>query len=393
MGNWLSDSEIFTGLVTEERQSASVASADDLHPPYNNVIRFIQKAGSVVMDDLIEEFGVEVIQPALSAAHSVNGLGERINWGRQLKNGANGNMLANEFDRGYKNLKAGRPVDYNRIKNAIQAYEGGDAIGLKPLSEVKNDPVMLVPSGYAPVDKMLGGIPKQGIIFLAGEPGTGKTFLQSRLTATWAYAHKKDEAAIFTLEMQDGEIRERLLLCEPRLKDSDVAKRILINDKWVSIDDICREVASRPAIKFVVIDFINLLVRGMVSDEAMGAIYVELMRLTKEQHVTVLAIGQLKQNFAGGIPHPADAYYGGMAMRLGWSVWTIFSPSATFTRYNKKNITELPYVSEDNVYLFSWKQRGKYPNKYPGPSAIVIEKDPNFIWGDKASYVKVQGDI
>jgi replicative DNA helicase len=67
-----------------------------------------------------------------------------------------------------------------------------------------------VPSGFADLDKVLGGLQKTDLIIVAGRPGSGKTSFALSI-AYHAAVQKRKRIAIFSLEMSAAQLVERLI--------------------------------------------------------------------------------------------------------------------------------------------------------------------------------------
>src|SRR5207247_5977375 len=71
------------------------------------------------------------------------------------------------------------------------------------------DEILGVQSGFADLDKVLGGLQKSDLIIVAGRPGSGKTSFALSI-AYYASVLKHKRIAIFSLEMSAAQLVERM---------------------------------------------------------------------------------------------------------------------------------------------------------------------------------------
>ena len=85
MQNWTDTSEIVTGMVIEGKYSPNAIEHHLLIKPYSEIIKYIQKNDDWETEDLIMNFGITPINTAVAALQSLNGMGERTDWGGLLR--------------------------------------------------------------------------------------------------------------------------------------------------------------------------------------------------------------------------------------------------------------------------------------------------------------------
>ncbi len=184
------------------------------------------------------------------------------------------------------------------------------------------------PSGLASLDEMTQGFQAGDMILLAGRPGTGKTAL--------AHACALNAAAqgfatlIFSLEMSEGQVVQRMISSEARVNSLRLRSGMLcavgwggehehvnitravgrIGDLPLYVDDSslvttleirarARRLAKEVPLGFIIIDYLQLI-RGDGGHRSrvqeVGEIAHALKGLARELHVPVLALSQLSRN-------------------------------------------------------------------------------------------------
>src|SRR5919202_4461329 len=194
-----------------------------------------------------------------------------------------------------------------------------------------------VQSGFADLDKVLGGLQKSDLIIVAGRPGSGKTsFALSIAYNTAVQKHKR--IAIFSLEMSAAQLVERLIAqvadtvaselrgdYEKLRIDSQHLRLGNINDdQWIVlarasgilseaeiyIDDSSlvtplevrskarRLAAEAGGLDLIVVDYMQLMTEGRHAEnrvQEMSNISRQLKFLARELDVPVLALSQLSR--------------------------------------------------------------------------------------------------
>jgi replicative DNA helicase len=195
----------------------------------------------------------------------------------------------------------------------------------------RKDPLVGVPSGLADLDAMTGGFRDGQLIVVAGRPSMGKTALALNIVERAAeHASKPAKALVFSLEMADRELVERLLAGKARVGSDELRSGrltemtmtalvnaagrahklpICINDQTgITISDI-RATARRwrtdrdvfpkgdePAV--VVVDYIGLVSGSKdhrVREQEIAEISRGLKAMAKELKLPVLCLAQLNR--------------------------------------------------------------------------------------------------
>ncbi|MCU0451571.1 MAG: replicative DNA helicase [Bernardetiaceae bacterium] len=198
---------------------------------------------------------------------------------------------------------------------------------MKEIEEKRNqkDGLTGVASGFTALDRVTSGWQRSDLLILAARPGMGKTALVLSLLRNAAVDFDKP-AAIFSLEMSQVQLMNRLLSAEAELdskkiqtgkledyemqqlvhKTSRLAKaKIFIDDTpALSILELrakCRRLKSQNDIQLIIIDYLQLM-QGDTSknlggnrEQEIAGISRALKQLAKELNVPVIALSQLSR--------------------------------------------------------------------------------------------------
>jgi replicative DNA helicase len=193
------------------------------------------------------------------------------------------------------------------------------------LQEIARDPTPTpgLTTGFTGLDKLLAGFHPGALVILAARPAMGKTALALNFAQNAAVLGHK-AVGVFSLEMDRGELVNRMLCCAA-LVEGDKAKRGQLDDEdWerldaadrmmrearifiddtsgVTIDDLrarARRLKARnPDLGMIVVDYLQLMQgsdpkaprQQQISDISRG-----LKIVAKELGITVLALSQLNR--------------------------------------------------------------------------------------------------
>lgn len=196
-----------------------------------------------------------------------------------------------------------------------------------------------VPTGLLDLDRMLGGgMQRSDLLILAARPSMGKTSLSLKILNEIAVA-RKGAALLFTLEMPNDQITERLLATDAGVEaariragawsDTEVRKigiatgrlaeaRIYLDDtnglSMPAIRDRARRLHARVPLSLIVVDHLQLVAgsirrRDATRTEEVGEITRGLKEMARELRVPVLALSQLSRTVeqrTSKIPHLSD---------------------------------------------------------------------------------------
>ncbi len=95
----------------------------------------------------------------------------------------------------------------------------------------RGEDIMGVPTGLFDLDKILGGLQKSDLLIIAGRPGTGKTGFLLSVAKNAALTHKK-HVAVFSLEMSNEQLAQRLIAQETNIDTQRLRTGKLQENEW-----------------------------------------------------------------------------------------------------------------------------------------------------------------
>ena len=179
-----------------------------------------------------------------------------------------------------------------------------------------------VPSGFLDLDRLLGGMQPSDFLIIAGRPGTGKTAFMLTAAKNAAQTYKK-HVAIFSLEMANEQLVQRLIAQETGIDTHHLRTGKLTEDEWplfvhaievlgdtrMFLDDTpgltplqLRTKSRRLHMEFrldlVLVDYLQLMSGGLrIENRVQEVSYISrnLKMLARELNVPVLAAAQLSR--------------------------------------------------------------------------------------------------
>lgn len=186
----------------------------------------------------------------------------------------------------------------------------------------RDEDLVGVPTGFIDIDRMLGGLQPSDLLIIAGRPGMGKTgFILSALKNA-ALTHKK-HVAIFSLEMSNEQLVQRIIAQETGIDSTRLRSGKLSPDEWllftqaievltdthIFLDDTpaltplqlrtkCRRLHLEHKLDLIVVDYLQLMggdVRSNNRVQEVSDISRNMKILARELNVPVLAAAQLSR--------------------------------------------------------------------------------------------------
>lgn len=180
-----------------------------------------------------------------------------------------------------------------------------------------------VPTGFADLDALTGGLRPGQMIVIAARPAMGKSTLALDF-ARYAAVHANLPTVIFSLEMDRSEILDRLLSAEARVPLHHIRSGTMTDDDWTRVanhlSDItaaplyidtssnltgmdirtkARRLAQKHQLGLIVVDYLQLMNSGAGKAENRQLEVSEISRglktLGKELGVPVIALSQLNR--------------------------------------------------------------------------------------------------
>lgn len=214
-------------------------------------------------------------------------------------------------------------------KNLRRGYETVGSLARKAqkqLEELSNSTEGMtgIPSGFPELDKLTSGWQKSNLIIVAARPGMGKTSFTLALARNAAMDYNKP-IALFSLEMNNLELVNRLISMESEIEGSKLRNAKLEEYEWTQlnyaieklsdaplfIDDTpslnvfelrakCRRLHQNHGISMVIIDYLQLMTIGGADkrqnrEQEISSISRALKGLAKELNIPVIALSQLNR--------------------------------------------------------------------------------------------------
>jgi replicative DNA helicase len=179
-------------------------------------------------------------------------------------------------------------------------------------------------SGFPELDDITSGWQKSNLIIVAARPGMGKTSFTLALARNAAMDYQTP-VALFSLEMNNLELVNRLISMEAEIEGTKMRNAKLDEDDWnklnhainklseapIYIDDTpslnvfelrakCRRLHQQYKIGLVIIDYLQLMTLGSVDkkgnrEQEISTISRALKSLAKEINIPVIALSQLNR--------------------------------------------------------------------------------------------------
>ena len=185
--------------------------------------------------------------------------------------------------------------------------------------------LMGVPTGFAQLDKMLGGFQKSDLIIVAGRPGMGKSSLGLSIAQNAARRYDA-RVAVFSLEMSSEQVVQRLLAVETAIDSHRLRMGQIDEEEWpilveaantlagtkIFIDDTpgasvmeirtkARRLYAERGLDLILVDYMQLMSgsgggsRGENRQQEISFISRSLKGLARELNVPVIALSQLSR--------------------------------------------------------------------------------------------------
>ena len=211
-----------------------------------------------------------------------------------------------------RNSKEFEPID----KMVVKALDKIEAA-----SQIKGS-ITGVPTGFTDLDKNTSGLQPSDFILIAARPSMGKTAFALSIVDNIAVTQGK-AVAIFSLEMSNEQLLNRLFSMEARIDAQDLRSGNLSPQEWVDlaensekiakskliIDDTpgitiselrskCRKYKLEQDIQLVVIDYIQLMSSGTKSDnrqQEISDISRALKGIARELNIPIIVLSQLNR--------------------------------------------------------------------------------------------------
>jgi replicative DNA helicase len=186
----------------------------------------------------------------------------------------------------------------------------------------RGEEIVGVPTGFTDLDKMLGGLQPSDLLIVAGRPGMGKSAWMLTLANNAALLYKK-RVAIFSLEMSNEQVVQRLISQQTGIDSQRLRTGKLTDDDWplftqaievlgdtrIFLDDTpalsplqlrtkCRRLEMEFGLDLVIVDYLQLMSSETRNDNRVQEVsYISrsLKQLARELKVPLIAAAQLSR--------------------------------------------------------------------------------------------------
>ncbi len=242
----------------------------------------------------------------------------------------------------------------------------------------RDEEIFGVPTGFIDLDRLLAGMQPSDLLIIAGRPAQGKTgFLLSAARNT-ALTHKK-HVAIFSLEMSNEQVAQRLLAQETGIDSQRLRTGKLNQDEWplfthaievlsdtrIFLDDTpaitplqlrtkCRRLHMEHRLDLILVDYLQLMGGDSRSENRVQEVsYISrnLKVLARELNVPVLAAAQLSravEQRADKRPVLSDLRESGSLEQDSDIVMFIYRPDQYEKDTVKQNVAEIIIAKHRN---------------------------------------------
>ena len=254
-----------------------------------------------------------------------------------------------------------------------------------------------VPTGFIDLDRLLGGLQPSDLLIIAGRPGMGKTAFMLSVAKNAAQTYKK-HVAIFSLEMSNEQLVQRLISQETGIDSQRLRTGKLNEDEWpvfthaievlsdthIFLDDTpaltplqlrtkCRRLHLEYQLDLIVVDYLQLMTSGVRSENRVQEVsYISrnMKVLARELNVPVLAAAQLSravEQRADKEPQLSDLRESGSLEQDADLVMFIHRPEMYEKDAMKQNIAQIKVAKHRNgpvgmVELIFRNQIAKFEN-------------------------------
>jgi len=273
------------------------------------------------------------------------------------------------------------------------------------------DETVGVPTGFIDLDRLLGGMQPSDLLIIAGRPGQGKSGFCISAAKNAAQLHKK-HVAVFSLEMSNEQLVQRLLAQETGIDSQRLRLGDVRDDQWplftqavsvlgeapIYLDDTpaitplqlrtkCRRLHMELGLDLIVVDYLQLMTGDSRIDNRVQEVsYISrnLKALARELNVPVLAAAQLSravEQRADKRPVLSDLRESGSLEQDADVVMFIYRPDQYETDTLKQNIAEIMVAKHRNgpvgsVELVFRKTLAKFENAATRHEAAPLSAEP-----------------
>ena len=240
------------------------------------------------------------------------------------------------------------------------------------------DETIGVPTGFIDLDRLLGGMQPSDLLIIAGRPGQGKSGFCISVAKNASQLHKQ-HVAMFSLEMSNEQLVQRLVAQETGINSQKLRLGEIQDDEWplftqavsalgethIYLDDTpsisplqlrtkCRRLHMEIGLDLIIIDYLQLMTGDTRMDNRVQEVsYISrnLKALARELNVPILAAAQLSRAVEQrSDKHPllSDLRESGSLEQDADIVMFIYRPDQYETDTLKQNIAEIMVAKHRN---------------------------------------------
>jgi replicative DNA helicase len=267
-------------------------------------------------------------------------------------------------------------VDFSLLRDILADYMEK----LDQLHEHRGT-IVGVPTGFADLDRLTGGLQRSDLIILAARPAVGKTSLALSLAHNAAVRFQRS-IAIFSLEMSKEQLVQRLLSMDAGVDQQRLRTGWIEDDEWerityaigtlseanIWIDDTAgistvemrskaRRLQAEHGIDLIIVDYLQLMqatVGGKRNEnrvQEISEISRNLKGLARELNVPVLALAQLSravESRQSKVPQLSDLRESGSIEQDADIVMFIYRDDVYNPETERKNIADIIVAKHRN---------------------------------------------
>ena len=215
-------------------------------------------------------------------------------------------------------------VSERRLKKDLQPISAVLSDYYDRIDELAKRPeeIFGVPTGFVDLDRTLTGLQPSDLLIIAGRPGQGKSGFLLTVAKNAALLHKK-HVAIFSLEMSNEQVVQRLLSQETGIDSQRLRNGKLNDNEWpllthaievlgdthIYLDDTpaitplalrtkCRRLHMEFGLDLIILDYLQLMSSETRTDNRVQEVsYISraLKQLARELNVPLMAAAQLSR--------------------------------------------------------------------------------------------------
>lgn len=376
----LSVSEVTTGLIMAGKQTVTGFNPDQFSGDYSKVLKDIKNGSST--EDLIVKYGSTLIQSAIHAAKSVNGLGTELDWREIISTSYRHETIADALEVAKKQLERGESDKFSETLRRINAtHTSSQRLRSVRANEISDEYTPMMKSGSNAIDTHIGGLPTVGVFLLGAKTYTGKTTVAISLTANFLTEYPDKEVLFVSLEdMNEGwKHRAKTILGN---RSEDFWRRVIVMEFAKSMNEIIEEAARYENVGMIVVDFIDYMAPE-TDLSAFEEIYrtastgsKSLAAQSKFRSMPIILLAQFgKTLYKGGVPTTGAVKYTGD--QYSYHICMLYNAEGDYYSDDEENAYTLP-AQEGHAYLVYWKVKNARPHGKDFPGAIKVPWDAKY---------------